>query len=93
MAGVEYNDAFFERLGKSAEVTDLCSDVANEVASTARATAPRNTNDYADGISVEVVERGRRNVALVVAKDSKSLLIESKTGNLARALNQVKRGG
>lgn len=93
MAGMDYNDAFFERLGKSAEVTGLCSDVANRVASVARATAPRDTNDYAEGISVEIVERDRRNVALVVARDEKSMLIESKTGNLARALNQVKKSG
>lgn len=90
---VEFNDAFFEQLGKSPEVTALCVKKAEEIAAAARASAPRDTNDYANGIVVRVVEHARRNTALVVATDEKSMLIESKTGNLARALKQVKRSG
>lgn len=90
---VQFNDSFFEKLGRSPEVTQLCVDVAQKIAATARATAPRGTGDYADSIGVEVVSRHRRNAALVIATDPKSLLVESKTGNLARALNQVKKSG
>jgi hypothetical protein len=94
MAGeVQFNDAFFEKLGRSPEVTRLCVEVAEKIAATARANAPRASNDYANSIHVEVVSRGRRNAALVKADDDKSLLIESRTGNLARALNQVKKSG
>lgn len=91
--GVQLNDAFFEQLGRSPEVTQLCVDVAERIAAAARATAPRDSNEYANSIHVEVVRRGRRNAALVIADDEKSLLIESRTGNLARALNQVKKSG
>lgn len=93
MADVDFNDAFFEKLGRSPEVTGLCLDVGNKVAGIARSTAPRKSNDYADSIHVEVVRRGRRNAVLVKASDPKALLIESTTGNLARALNQVKKSG
>jgi hypothetical protein len=93
MAGVEINDGFFEQLGRSPEVTQLCVNVAETIAAAAIASAPRDTNAYANSIHVEVVQRSRRNVALVIAEDPKSLLIESKTGNLARALNQVKKSG
>lgn len=93
MADMEYNDAFFEKLGRSPEVTGLCRDVAEKVAAVARSTAPRKSNDYADSIHVVVVQRGRRNAVLVVADDEKSMLVESRTGNLARALNQVKKSG
>ncbi len=89
---VEFNDAFFEKLGKSPEVTALCVRKAEEIAAAARASAPRASGDYAQGIVVRVVERNRRNAALVVATDGKSMLVESFTGNLARALKQVDRG-
>lgn len=91
--GVKFDDAFFERLGRSPEVTQLCVDVAERVAAAAKASAPRASNEYANSIHVEVVSRNRRNAALVKADDDKSMLIESITGNLARALNQVKKSG
>lgn len=93
MSEPQINNAFFEELGRSPKVTQLCVDVAEKIASAARASAPRDTDTYADSIRVEVVSRAHRNAALVVAHDRKSLIIESKTGNLARALNQVKKSG
>lgn len=89
---VEFNDAFFEQLGRSPAVVAQCVAKANQVASTARASAPVDTEDYKKGIRVEVQSRGRRDAAVVVASDWKSLLVESKTGNLARALKAVGRG-
>lgn len=89
---VEFNDAFFVKLGKSPEVTALCVKKAEEIAAVARARGPRDTEDYVRGIVVRVEERNRRNAALVVATDEKSLLVESFSGNLARALKQVSRG-
>lgn len=93
MADVQFNDAFFEQLGRSPGVTSLCTEVAQRIAAAARASAPRDTGEYANSIRVEVVRRGRRNAALVVAGDDKAMLIESYTGNLARALKQVKKSG
>lgn len=93
MANVEFNDAFFSELGHSPAVTELCRQKAEEIANIARAAAPRDSGDYADSIHVEVVSRQRRNTALVIASDPKALLVESNTGNLARALKQVKKSG
>lgn len=93
MAEMDFNEAFFEKLGRDPAVTNLCVEAANKVAAGARASAPRDTNAYANSIRVEVVRRGRRNAALVIADSPIALLVESKTGNLARALNQVKKSG
>lgn len=93
MSDMTFNDGFFIELGHKPAVTALCVGKGEEVAAAARASAPVDTGKYRDGISVEVVDRGRRNVALVKSSDPKTMVIESKTGNLARALNQVKRGG
>lgn len=90
---MEFNDDFFEKIGKSAAVTNLCQVVANKVEATAKATAPRDSNDYANGIQTKVVERNRRNAVLVIGTDWKTLIIEAKTGNLARALQAVKKSG
>lgn len=90
---MDFNEEFFIQLGKSAGVTNICKQVAEKVAATAQATAPRDTGKYADGIKVRVVSRSRRNAVLVVGTDWKTMLIESKTGNLARALQSVKKSG
>lgn len=89
---MQFNNAFFEELGKSAGVTNLVRTVAEDVARRARASAPRDTGDYADGITVRMKVQERRSVALVVGTDPKTLLVESKTGNLVRALQTKKRG-
>lgn len=90
---MQFNNRFFEDLSVSEPVTELVTEVAMRVAAIARASAPRGeTLDYVNGISVET-KRQQRAVALVVAHDRKSMLIESKTGNLARALRAVKKGG
>lgn len=100
MAEVEINDAFFEQLGRSAAVVGLCRAKAEEVAAVARSTAPVGPDsrggapgDYRDSIHVEIQSRTHRDAAVVVADNWKALLIESRTGNLARALNQVKKSG
>lgn len=89
---VEFNDAFFSEMGKSAGVTQLCRDRAEKVRSAAKTSAPVDAGDYRDGLEIRVRESKNRNVILVVGTDWKSMLIESKTGNLARALKAVGRG-
>lgn len=90
---VDFNDKFFEEIGKSAGVTQMCRDVGQQVLALAQASAPVGEGDYRDGLHLveKVVEN--RSVVLVVGDDWKTMLIEAKTGNLVRALNQVKRGG
>ena len=87
---VELNDAFFETIGKSAEVTALTRDKADNVLNHAQASALVDTGAYRDGLKVQMTSSQFRNVARVVGTDSKTMLIESKTGNLARALRKVR---
>lgn len=89
---MEFNEVFFEQLGRSPAVVAQCVAKAERVAANARATAPVDSGAYKSAISVSVQPRRRRNAAVVTAADWKSLLIESKTGNLARALKAVGRG-
>jgi len=89
---MEFNNAFFEQLGRSPAVVAVCVAKAERVAAAARASAPVDSGDYKSRITVSVEPRRRRNAAVVTAADWKSLLIESKTGNLARALKAVGRG-
>lgn len=100
MTEVKIDNAFFERLGRSPEVVGECRAKAEQIAVMARSTAPVGPDSrggadgsYRDSIRVEIQPRTHRDAAVVVADDWKALLIESKTGNLARALNQVKKSG
>lgn len=89
----KFNGAFLDDLSKTPEVVALCMAPAQKIAGAARASAPvGETGNYRDGIRVRVKYQ-RRAVVLVEATDEKSMLIESKTGNLARALRSVKSNG
>jgi hypothetical protein len=88
---IEFNDAFFDEIMRSAGVESLTKDAATRAASIARATAPVDTGSYRDQIRVIVRESRYRRVYRVVGNDPKTLLIESKTGNLARALKAAKQ--
>lgn len=87
---MHFNNEYFDELSRSAGVTDLCVEVAERVADAARASAPVDTEDYKNGIIV-VTKQQRRSVALVKGTDPKTMLVEAKTGNLARALRTVAR--
>jgi hypothetical protein len=90
---MQFNNAFFRDLSNSAGVVGLVKDAAERVAENARKTAPVDSGNYRDSIHVEIVpDRQIRTVALVVADDPKTMLIESRTGNLVRALRGARRG-
>lgn len=89
---VKFNNAFFEELSRSPAVTQLCVGVAETIAADIRTTAPVDSGDYVAGIKVRVKQQ-RRSVALVVGTDKKTMIIESKTGTMARALQRAKRRG
>lgn len=88
---VQVNNSYFEQLGRSAGVIAIVDSCTEKVAATARATAPSDTGDYRDGIST-AGKYQRRYVGLVIASDPKSMLVESRTGNLARAVRANTRG-
>lgn len=87
---MKWNNAEFQRLAHSAKVANACKVEAEKVAAAARSSAPRDMGDYANSIHVVIEDHPTRVTAQVVASDKKSLIIESRTGNLARALNVVK---
>lgn len=70
---------------KSPEVRALLKERADRVAARARSTAPVDTGDYRNSIAVESATTDRA-VERVVARAPHALIVESKTGNLARAL-------
>jgi hypothetical protein len=88
---VKFNNAYFDALSRSAGVVSLVTAAAQKVAATARSTAPVDSGAYRDGIKV-VLKYQRRAVALVVGTDKKTMLVESRTGNLARALKASGKG-
>jgi hypothetical protein len=90
---VKFNDAYFQKLGTSSEVTQKLVTVANRAAASAKANSPIESGAYVGGIVVRVKRNANLvNVALVVATDPKSLIIESKYGPLAKGLGAVKGG-
>lgn len=88
---VNFNNGYFDQLSRSPGVVNITVAAARKIAATARATAPSATNAYRNGIIVRLKYQ-RRAVALVVGTDKKTMLIESKTGNLARALRAHVKG-
>lgn len=87
---MDFNNDFFDQLSRSPGVERLCVEAAESIADDLRATGPRDTEDYINGIEVQV-KRQKRVVALVVGTDRKTLLLESKGGYMARALQRWKR--
>lgn len=86
---VDFNPQFFREILTSQGVSELCENAADAVHEVAYSTAPVDTGAYRDGLKVERSRKGDRVTALVVGTDSKTLLVESQTGNLARAVRAV----
>jgi ABC-type sugar transport system ATPase subunit len=72
--------------GRAGSTTALVKRAADQIAATARATAPVDTGAYKAAIHVEARRGLFRDYAVVVADDPASMLVEAKTGNLVRAL-------
>ena len=87
---MKFNDAFFFELGVSPLVTKLVTEKANKVAAAAISGAPVDTGAYRSSIGISVKTQRVVNVAVVTASDPKAMIVESRTGNLARALRRAK---
>ena len=81
---VRFNQGFFDRVLKGAGVRGLVDAAAQRALAAAQASAPVDTGDYQAG------DTQYRTVARVVGRDPKTMIIESKTGNLARSLRGAK---
>lgn len=88
---MEFNDAWFDELGRSAGVRALVDEATERVAGAARKDGPEDSGEYVAGI-VTAGKMQKRYVGLVIATARHSLIVESKTGNLARALRKSSRG-
>jgi hypothetical protein len=90
---MQFNDDYFANLAVDPQVVALVDQAADRVMAGAKAGAPEDSGDYKAGIRKRRVRRKQiRTVVIVEATDPKSMLIESKTGNLARALRRAKSG-
>lgn len=87
---VQFNDAFFDQILNSAGVRALTRGAAEKALGVARSNAPVDTGAYRDGLEVRTVQRAHRQTCMVVGTDPKTMLVESATGNLARALKAAK---
>ena len=90
-AKVELISSGMASLLRDSGVASMLQEKAVAVANSARATAPFENGDYRDGITV-VRDTTDRAVARVVATAPHSHLVESRTGNLARALDAAGGG-
>lgn len=87
---VDFDPKFFTDILNSAKVTHLCEVKGNAALEVATANAPVDSGDYRDGLGLRRVRIGDRTSVQVYGSDWKTLLVESQTGNLARALRAVK---
>lgn len=88
---VNFDPQFFEDLLTSEKVGALCDMHAEAVAEVAKRNAPVDTGEYRDGIEVKRARRHDRVVTLVIGTDWKTMLVESQTGNLGKAIREVMR--
>lgn len=87
---IDFNPAFFDEILRSAGVKALCKTKAAQALAIAQSTAPVDTGDYKRGLAIEEVQHAHRTTYQVVGHDPKTMLVESKTQNLARALKAVR---
>lgn len=72
---------------KSQQMRPPLEQIAEKWAARARSTAPVDSGEYRDSITV-VEDTTDRAVARVVARSRKSSLVEARTGNLKRAMGR-----
>lgn len=88
---VTFDEEFFATIMRSAGVEALCRSKAEDALAVAQSTVPVDTGAYRDGLAIEKVAHKYRDTYEVVGHDPKTLLVESRTGNLARALKAVRK--
>lgn len=87
---LEFNRAFFNKVMRSPEIQAMQQRKAEAALAAAQASAPYDTGDYHDGLKIGKREGRSRTTYIVEGQDPKTLLIESKTGNLVRALGRAR---
>lgn len=88
---MKWNNAAMDELARSPGIASAVMDASGDIAQTARSTAPvGETEEYRNSIKTGMKFQ-RRAVGLVYSDDDKALVVEAKTGNLARAVKQAAR--
>lgn len=87
---VKFNDRYFDELMNSAGVKAMTRRAAEKTLAYAQSHAPVDTGAYRDGLQIEEVKHAHRTTCMVVGHDKKTLLVESQTGNLRKALKAGK---
>lgn len=85
-----WDNAAMNELARSAGITGAVVKAAEKIADQVRADAPVDSGDYKASIGV-TVKHQERSVALVISTDPKALVIEAKTGVMARAAKKSAR--
>lgn len=85
-----FNDAAMDELARNPGITAAVVAAAERIADQVRADAPVAAGDYKASIRVSVKQQ-RRSVALVESTDPKALIVEAKTGVMARAAKKSAR--
>lgn len=85
-----FNAAGMDALARSPGIAAAVMAVAEQIAAEARASAPTDSGEYRSSIKTRLKFQ-KRAVALVYSEDPKAMIIESKTGNLARAAKRAGR--
>ena len=87
----EPNQGWFDTILKSQKVRALTKSTGSTALAAAKASAPVETGDYQRGIIQRSHDARFRPVEQIIGTDPKTMLIEAKTGNLARAVKAAKR--
>lgn len=84
-----FNNAALNELARSPGITEAVTASAERIAAIARTDAPVGaTAEYKNSIKTGLKFQ-ERSVGLVYSDDDKALVVESKTGNLARAVKKA----
>lgn len=87
---VTFNNAAMNELARSRAVTQPVMKATEKIAQIIRNDAPVESGDYRDGIQTHLKYQ-ERGVGVIEATDEKSLIIEAKTGIMARAVKKAAR--
>lgn len=85
-----FSNAGMDELARSPAVTGPVMKATEKIAQTIRNDAPVDSGDFRDGIQTHLKFQ-ERGVGIVQATDEKSLIIEAKTGVMARAVKKNAR--
>lgn len=88
---LQWDNAAMDELARGAGIAGAVMDATEDIAQTARTDAPVGaTQEYRTSIKT-ALKYQERAVGLVYSDDDKALIVEAKTGNLARAVKKNAR--